>query len=76
MSQTLTVIPTVAASTNPLNITFGATAIIEFKMTPERLLNKDVSGVALDMVDTVGAYVSKGPLSAFIPWSNIMSFVY
>lgn len=76
MAYQLTVNPTPAASTNPLGITFGATAIIEFIQTPERLLNKDVSGVELTMVDSTGAYVEKGPLNALLPWSNILSFVY
>ena len=68
--------PTAGASSNPLGITFGSTATIEFKMTPEKLLNKDVSGVELTMVDMVGVYVHKGPLDALIPWSNIVSFIY
>lgn len=76
MPQQLQLTPTAGASTNPLGITFGATATIEFKMTPEKLLNKDVSDVELTMVDTVGAYVSKGPLNAIIPWSNIISFIF
>lgn len=76
MSQTMTVTPTAGASSNPLGITFGSTAIIEFKMTPEKILNKDVSGIQLTMVDTVGAYVSKGPFNALIPWCNMISFQY
>lgn len=69
-------IPTAGASTNPLGITFGATAIIEFREIPEKLLNKDVSGIELTMVDQVGVYVHRGPLNALIPWSNIASFIF
>lgn len=69
-------IPTAGASTNPLGITFGATATIEFVQVPEKLLNKDVTGIELTMVDQVGAYVHKGPLNALIPWSNVASFIY
>jgi hypothetical protein len=76
MPQQLQLTPTAGASTNPLGITFGATATIEFLSIPEKLLNKNVSGIELTMVDTVGAYVNKGPLNALIPWSNILSFIY
>lgn len=76
MPYELQVTPTAGASTNPLNITFGSSATIEFAQTPEKLLNKDVTGIELTMVDTAGAYVHKGPLSALIPWSNVLSFIY
>lgn len=76
MAEKLIVVPTVGASSNPLGIIFGATATIEFIYTPEKILNKDVSGVQLTMVDSVGAYVTKGPFNALIPWSNMISFVY
>lgn len=68
--------PTAGASTNPLGITFGSVATLEFKTTPEKLLNKDVSGIELTMVDTAGAYVHKGPLNALLPWANIISMIY
>jgi len=76
MSQTLQVTPQPGATPNPLNITFGATATIEFVQTPERLLNKDVTGVELITVDFAGAHVTKGPLKALVPWANMISFVY
>lgn len=76
MSYQVIVTPTAGASTNPLGITFSTSATIEFVQTPEKLLNKDVSGLELTMVDTVGAYVSKGPLNALLPWCNIISFIY
>lgn len=76
MSYQLEVLPTTGASTNPLGITFGATATIEFIQTPEKLLNKSIANIDLTMVDTVGAYLSKGTLKALIPWSNMISFTY
>lgn len=76
MARTLQVEPQAGATPNELGITFGSTATIEFLMTPERLINKDVSGVELITVDLAGVYVTKGPLKALIPWSNIISFVY
>ena len=68
--------PTAGASTNPLGITFGASAELEFSQTPEKVLNKNITGIELTMVDTVGVYVHKGPLNAVIPWGNILSLVY
>lgn len=76
MSNLITVIPTTGASTNPLGITFGSTAIIEFLRLPEKLINKDISNLELSMVDTVGAYIQKGALKALLPWSSILSFIY
>ena len=76
MSQSVTVNPTAGASTNPLGITFGATARLEFKMLPEKLQNRDVIGIDLTMVDTVGLYISKGPLKAIIPWGALIDFEY
>ena len=76
MSQQIETSPTLGASTNSLGITFGSIATIEFKMTPEKLLNKDVSGIELTMVDTVGIYVHKGSLDALIPWGNVVSFIF
>lgn len=76
MSQTITVNPTAGASTNPLGITFGATAKLEFKMLPEKLINKDVTGINLTMIDTVGIYLNKGPLRALIPWGALIDFEY
>lgn len=76
MANQITVNPTPAASTNPLGITFGATAQLEFSKTPEKLINKDVSGIELVMVDTVGVYLHKGALNALIPWSDIIVMQY
>ena len=76
MSYQLEVIPKAGATPNPLGITFGATATIEFIQTPEKLLNKSITGIELVTVDATGAYVTKGPLNAILPWSNIISFVY
>lgn len=76
MSYQLEVLPTTGASTNPLGITFGATATIEFIQTPEKILNKTVLNVSLTMVDTVGAYLTKGTYNTLIPWSNMISFSY
>lgn len=76
MARTLIVEPTPAASTNPQGITFGATAVIEFKNIPERILNKEITGVALTKIDLTGLYVNKGPLSALIPWSSIVDLQY
>ena len=76
MPYVLECIPTPGASTNPLGITFGATADLEFISTPERLINKDVSGIELIMVDLTGVYLHKGPLNALIPWDNVASLVY
>lgn len=76
MSYQLEVLPTTGASTNPLGITFGATATIEFIQTPEKLLNKSIANIDLTMVDTVGAYLTKGTYNALIPWSNMISFSY
>lgn len=76
MSYQLEVTPQAGATPNPLGITFGASATIEFIQTPEKLLNKDISGVELVTVDAAGAYVTKGPLNALIPWGNVLSFIY
>lgn len=76
MSYQLEVTPQAGATPNPLGIVFGATATLEFVQTPEKLLNKNVTGVELVTVDTAGAYVTKGPLNALIPWSNMISFIY
>lgn len=76
MSYQLEVTPQAGATPNDLGITFGATATLEFIQTPEKLLNKNVTGVELVTVDIAGAYVTKGPLNALIPWSNMISFIY
>ena len=76
MASQITVNPTPAASTNPLGITFGATAQLEFVQSPEKLINKDVSGIELVMVDTVGVYLHRGALNALIPWSDIIVMQY
>lgn len=76
MSYQLEVSPQAGATPNPLGITFGSTATIEFIQIPEKLLNKDVTGIELITVDAAGAYVNKGPLNALIPWGNVISFVY
>lgn len=76
MPYQLQLIPQPGATPNPLGITFGASATIEFAETPERLLNKNITDVDLVTVDSVGAYVTRGPLNALLPWSNIVSFVY
>lgn len=76
MARTQTVEPTPAASTNPLGITFGATAEIEFIQMPEKLLNKDITGLELTKIDEIGLYVEKGPLNAFVPWSAIIDLQY
>ena len=76
MSYQLEVTPQAGATPNDLGITFGATATIEFIQTPEKLLNKNVTGVELVTVDITGVYVTKGPLNALIPWSNMISFIY
>jgi len=76
MSNAITINPTPGASTNPLGITFGATAKLEFMEVPERVLNKDISGIELTAVDLTGLYLHKGPLNAVIPWSNVVSLVY
>lgn len=71
----LEVTPTAGASTNPLGITFGSTAKLEIH-PPEQLINKDITGVSLTMVDAVGVYLTKGPLSALVPWSQIIVLIY
>lgn len=76
MAKTIELIPTAGASSNPLGISFGATAELEFNIEPERIVNKNLTGVSLTMVDLTGVYVSKGIIRAFIPWSNVLSFVY
>lgn len=76
MADKIQLTPTPGASSNPLGISFGATATLEFVQTPERVINKDVSGIELTMVDMVGVYLQKGPLEALIPWSNVVSLIY
>lgn len=76
MGSEIEVTPTAGASTNPLGITFGASATIEFAQVPKNLLNKDVTGIELTKVDLAGAHLHKGPLNALIPWANMISFVY
>lgn len=76
MSYQLQTTPQAGAKPNPLGITFGATAQLEFAQTPEKLINKDVSEIELVMVDTVGVYLHKGPLSALIPWAAIITMQY
>lgn len=71
MTTAIIINPTAGASTNPQGITFGATAQLEFISIPERVINKDISGIEL-----TGLYLHKGPLQALIPWSNVMSLVY
>ena len=76
MSYQLQLTPQAGATPNPLGITFGATVTVEFIQTPEKLLNKNITGIELVTVDTAGAYVTKGPLNALLPWGNIISFIY
>lgn len=76
MANQITVNPTAGASTNPLGITFGATAMLEFYQLPERLINKDITNLELTMVDTTGVYLHKGVLNAVIPWSAIIAMQY
>lgn len=76
MPLTIEVNPTAAASTNPLGITFGSTAEVEFKQLPEKLLNKDVSGIELTAVDEIGIYLHKGPLYALVPWGALVTLIY
>lgn len=76
MAQEVTLSPTAGASTNPLGITFGATATMELLNIPEKIMNKNISGIELVKIDTTGIYVHKGPFNAIIPWSNIISFIY
>ena len=76
MPYQLTLTPAASASTNPFGITFGTTAEVEFKETPEKILNKNLTGVSLDGINEAGIVVSKGPLNAIIPWSNIRALIY
>lgn len=76
MSYQLQITPQAGATPNPLGIVFSSSATIEFVQIPEKLLNKDVTGIELVTVDATGAYVTKGPLNALLPWSNILSFIY
>lgn len=76
MAYRFEVLPTAAASTNPLGITFGSTADIEVDLVPEKLINKSISNIDLDMVDSVGIYLSKGTFSALIPWSRVIVLSY
>jgi len=76
MSYQLEVTPQAGATPNDLGITFGATATLEFVQTPEKLLNKNVTGIELVTVNTAGAYVTKGSFNALLPWGNIISMVY
>ena len=76
MPQIVEVLPTAGASTNPLGMTFGATATIEFNNIPERIRNKDIPGIELTMVDYAGVYLEKGPLKALVPWSSITVLIY
>lgn len=76
MSYQITTTPTTEASTNPLGITFGTSVDVEFIQAPKKLLNSDVTGLQLTMIDNVGIYLNKGQLNAIIPWSAIISFIY
>lgn len=76
MTTAITINPTAGASTNPQGISFGATAQLEFIAIPEKVINKDISGIELTAIDLTGLYLHKGPLLALIPWSNVMSLVY
>jgi hypothetical protein len=68
--------PQSSASTNPWGITFGATAYCQIKEDPKIILNKNLGIVNLDAIDETGLFLSKGQLSAVIPWSNIIVFTY
>lgn len=76
MANDLTVAPTAGASTNTLGITFSTSATIEFVMTPEKIINKSISGIELTAIDVNGVYLHYASLYAFIPWSNIVSLAY
>lgn len=68
--------PDAGATPNALGIVFGATAEIELINIPEMIINKSVTGLVIDTVDATGVYLSKGTLSAMIPWSNIKILIY
>lgn len=76
MSMEINLAPQVSASTNPLGITFGATAYVQLRDDPKVILNKTLGTINLDAVDETGIFLSKGALSAIIPWSNILVFTY
>lgn len=76
MANLIDLAPQTTANTNPFNITFGATAQLEFKQSPEMVINKSLGTVDLDYVNTTGLMLSKGSVSALIPWSNILAIIY
>lgn len=76
MANVIEVIPLASASTNPLGITFSATAEIEFIELPEKLVNKTIANLELKSVDATGLILTKSTLQAFIPWSIIKSVVF
>ena len=76
MALKFTVTPTASASTNPQGITFGPLAVIELSLAPEKLINKDLTGLELTKIDLTGIYLSKGVLAALIPWAQIIAIQY
>ena len=76
MPDEIQLTPAAGATPNPLGITLSTSASVQVFETPEPLVNKDITGIALDTVDAVGLYISKGSFSAIIPWDNIIVFTY
>lgn len=75
MSDEITIASAAGASTNDHSITFSASSSIEFMITPEKFINKDISSAQLESIDALGVYISDDGATILIPWSNIKALV-
>lgn len=76
MGLVIDLIPESTTATNPFGITFGAGASIEIIDPPIIAVNRDLSNTSLDYVFETGVIIRKGPVTAFIPFSNIKAFLF
>lgn len=76
MPSFIDLVPQTTASTNPFGITFGSVASCELIQEPEVIINKSIGSIDLDYVNEAGLIVSKGTLTALIPWQNIIVLIY
>lgn len=76
MAHSIIAVPDAAATPNDINAALGASVEIELIQIPETLIDADLTGATLDSVNLAGINLSKGAISTFIPWSNIIAIFY
>lgn len=76
MAHSIIATPDAGATPNDIGATLGASVEIELIQIPETLIDADLTGATLESVNLAGINLSKGAMSTFIPWSNIIAIFY